>query len=77
MNSREREADALAAEIVIYLSAEYGTRVTEAAWDRLAEPDGTLMRAFAAFERGEIDFEDLEEAGVAFVEAWGRAVDCT
>lgn len=74
---REAIAGRLASEIAIYLSAEYGSQMTEAAWDRLGEPDQAIMRAFAAFERGEIDFSALEQAGVEFVEAWERAVPQT
>lgn len=73
--SREHKADRLAVDIVIYLSAEYGTRMSESAWDRVGEPDRTMMRALAAFERGEIDFSTLEQAGVDFVEAWAAAVE--
>lgn len=73
--SREHQADRLAVDIAIYLSTEYGARMTESAWDRIDEPDRTMMRALAAFERGEIDFSTLERAGVDFVEAWAAAVE--
>lgn len=73
--NRERLADRLAVDIVIYLSAEYGTRMSESAWDRIDEPDRTMMRALSAYERGDIDFSTLEQAGVDFVEAWAAAVE--
>lgn len=73
--ARERMADQMARDIHEYLARTLpaGIGGREDAWERTAPASDALMAAFAAWDRGELTYAELEEAGVRFVEAWGEA----
>lgn len=71
---RARIVDQLMGEILGYVVAEFLPRADPATWDRMDAPDRAMTAAIGAFERGELDYEGLESAGVAYVEAWERVV---
>lgn len=71
--ARIRAADKMAAEIVAYLSPTMehcGGRPE--VWEALGPADDAMHAAVLAYERGEITYVQLEEAGVRYVEAWER-----
>lgn len=69
---RARAADRMAREIHEHLAATLppGLGAREETWERVAPADAAVMASIGAWERGEIGYEELEEAGVRYVEAW-------
>lgn len=74
---RRKIVDKMAQEIHEYLAGltPPGIGSSDEVWAGVTDADVAVMEAARAFERGETSVDELEAAGVEYVEAWSAAVE--